>query len=383
MKTLVSVVVPFYNNQPYQSNLSGPDPKREQQQPSPPENESKKQTIDLDTLSDEEKYDLRREYVDKFLILQRKFSSWNVPLPSDTTSLEYVKNLYEGYVKQITIHQNSVYFRVFLIVLFLGVQFAGTKFGGLDLTGYAEMQITNMSKYEGALLELGEKYTSEEEGGEWPAEAKIAGLAVMQAVIFIGAKYAEKYLKIQGISGMIHKFADSTLSNLGEGGDAGPTQNFDARGHPIVPGMEKDIENIESKKTFGNNPAPKSNPAPAADLSGMVGSFLSNGGIGMLQNMMGGGGGGGGGLDIGNMVGSLLGGGGQNKNADTKQGPFTAPPRRRPPKVDDVDIDASAFPKFPKSPRAGNIKRSNENTKEKAIPEPVSPTRKPIKFTTA
>lgn len=283
-------VVP--NNQPHPPTANPYyRPYQEESRPPPP--------IDYSHYPPEVKVDIRKKFYDKFLILQRSFPDWNIPLPSYDSPLENVHSLYESYVKQISIHSSLTQYKICMVILFVVIQLSASRFG-IDFEGYAEHQIRGMGKYEGVLIELGEKY-SQGGGGEWPVEMKLLMIAITQAVVFFIPKYVEKFTGSSGISSMIHKALDTFIDNLPMSAST-ETRKVDAQGIPIAPGTEdaiSAIDEIVSSNNDSNNNEPRSSlpprkPAPTtADIGSMLGGLF-------------GGGGNGGGVDMAGLVGSAL-----------------------------------------------------------------------------
>lgn len=276
-----------------------------------------------DTMTPEHQAEARKKLFDKFLILQRSFPAWNIPIPSEESSLDKMFDLYESYVKQITIHSNSTQYKIFLVIMFVGIEFAASRFA-IDLSGYAEMQIRSMHRYEGVLLELGEKYMAEG-GGEWPVEARIVLLAVIQAGVFFVAKYVEKWTGSKGMSKMVHSIMDNMMENVPAALSGGePAKTVDAQGFPMAPGTESAIQAVDEDDDVSAAIAAASGgggggglTAPTVDLGNMLSGLFGGNGAGaaplasaaasLLGAAAGGGGGnGGGGLDVANLVGTAM-----------------------------------------------------------------------------
>jgi Family of unknown function (DUF5767) len=254
----------------------------------------------------------RRRFLDKFLILQRSFPTWKIPLPSHDASLEHIHHIYESYVKQISIHSNSTQFKVFLVVMFVGIEFAATKWG-VDLEGYASSQIRTIGRYDGVLLELGEKYCGSD-GEPWSVEVRIFMVALIQAGIFFVSKYVEKWTGSAGIANVVRQNLDSFADSvpLGSNGE----QEYDAQGLPIAPGTEAEISSLDCRAKQPNatlsdplhrpQPPPSSRlptpsaTAPVMDIGGILGSLFSG------AASAGGGATAGGGLDMANLVGTAM-----------------------------------------------------------------------------
>jgi hypothetical protein len=315
MRTTLAPRSPSYSNPPpppYHSSSYAPPPSHYNPHRSrdslsrsyenrPEEKRSNRPNYAL--LSDERLVEIRKQFYTKFLILQRNFPKWNIPLPADGSTIDYIHDLYESYVKQVTISQSATQFKIVLVMMFCGIEFAASK-AGIDIQGYAESQIRTMNRYEGVLIELGEKYSGEG-GGEWPIEARIMMIAVVQAGVFCLAKYIEKWTGATGISKTIHSTLDSMIDNMPIGNGNSGEQLYDSSGIPIAPGTEKEIASVDddvnaamSSDTFGSGRGnvPRAAPAPALDIGGLLGGLLAGGG----------GGGGAGGLDVASLVGGAM-----------------------------------------------------------------------------
>jgi hypothetical protein len=248
------------------------------------------------SMTPDQREEARQKFIEKFLILRRHFPTWSIPLPSEDASLEQVHRLYESYVKHVTIQSNQTHFKIALVVMFVAIEYAASRFG-ISLAGYAEFQIKSMSKYDAVLLELGAKYASDGSGGEWPVEARIVFIAVVQAVIFFVAKYIEKLIGIP--SAKVHTMIDGAVESF-TGGEDGETT--DAQGLPIAPGTEAEIKAVDTTdpevaaavRAAGSSAPPRAAPSQATDLGAIMGG---------LGGLLSGGGGSGGGIDVANLIG--------------------------------------------------------------------------------
>jgi hypothetical protein len=263
-----------------------------------------------------------RRFIDKFLILRNGYEEWDVPIPTPDMPLRYVHQLYVSYVKQITIHGKTMYYKIFVVVLFGFIEWFSAR-NGIDLTGYAALQIKKLQRYDAVLLELGEKYYSPT-SGEMSVEIRIFGLAAIHALIFFGGRYLEKNFGIpaQTVYDVIEtQISPPTPPPPPVGGrqksqqqqpssTTTTTTSCDAQGLPMAPGTEDAIRAVASDATAGGGgarsappvaaAAPPAAAAPSFDFGGLLGGLLNAAAAVKPPN------GGGGGGDIGNLVGAAM-----------------------------------------------------------------------------
>lgn len=313
----------YYPPPPYQPQMPMPHPyyaNTEPQQQQKKGGKGKRERPNYSLLPPHKIAELKNQFYSKFLILQRNFPNWSISLPADGSSLDYMHDLYDTYVKQVTISQSSTQFTMLLVVVFCGIEFGATKFG-VDISGYAESQIRTLHRYEGVLIELGEKYSGDGEG-EWPVEVRIIAIALVQAGIFCLAKYVEKWLGAKGIAKNIHSTIDSMLDNLPLGNGTmgnGGEQEFDELGLPIAPGTGDEIRNVERgmaeataagdddvASALAGNGIRGARPSPPLQKQ-QGGPSIDLGGIGnMLGGLLGAKQGGDGGVDVAGLVGGAM-----------------------------------------------------------------------------
>lgn len=233
------------------------------------------------SLSPDEQSDMRGKFHDRFLILQRSFPEWNVPIPSEDSSLDFVHTLYDSYVRQINIHASSNYFKMFLIILFIGIEFVA-RAKGIDITGYAKYQISNMKRYTGVLLELGEKYATTTQS-EWSAETRIVGIALIQAGVFLAAKYAERFTGSSAIGEKVRMaldtYFDSSPVSQGE-------STTDSVGLPIAKGTEEAVAALDDPLSSVIADATAKTQAPVFDLGGILGGLMGGKSDGLVAPLM-------------------------------------------------------------------------------------------------
>lgn len=128
-----------------------------------------------------------RDYKKKFELLQIKYGEENVDVPNfeNNPDVDYIKKHYKSVVQEKFADKKSEKFRNIIIFIFIGIEYMGTKIG-MNLTGFANVQMNAMIKYRLLLIELGEKYVEDDESmfSEWPVEARLAGLIFFNTMGF-------------------------------------------------------------------------------------------------------------------------------------------------------------------------------------------------------
>lgn len=136
--------------------------------------------------------DERQELKWKFKIMKKTYPKLEIPEFHDHSDINTMRRTYEDFKKGIHLDESVGTYRKFLIGAFMAIEFCGTKFAGFDLTGLTKQQMKEMSKYEGLLIELGEKSYSTF-GANLPVELKLLGLIVLQTALFyVGKIIAQK-----------------------------------------------------------------------------------------------------------------------------------------------------------------------------------------------
>ena len=94
---------------------------------------------------------------------------------------------------------------------FFGLEFLLTTFLKFDdIKGFASQQMVSINEYEKLLIEIGEKHQISV-GSNWPAELKLVGMILTNAVIFIGTKMLFNATG-NNILGMLNNVSSSTSS---------------------------------------------------------------------------------------------------------------------------------------------------------------------------
>ena len=219
---------------------------------------------DYAAMSEEEEARWRADFNIKLGILREAYSNFDIPTFDKNTSLEVIHQHYERYVQQIHIDNSVGNYKVYLLILFASIELFCVKILGLDMGGYCINQLTMMNKYERLLVELGEK-SSVSIGSEWPVEARLCGLALFNAIVFLVVRLFASYLG-DGLGPVLQKIVNSFLTK-----DDATEHIKKAQG--ISPDKEEYSEGVPEAPSKGGG----------FDLSSLIGG---------LSGMLGGGGGG-------------------------------------------------------------------------------------------
>jgi len=218
---------------------------------------------DYSSMSEEEEARWRADFTVKMGILREAYSDFDIPHFDESVPLEVIHQHYERYVQQIHIDNSVGNYKVYLLILFASIELFCVKILGLDMGGYCINQLTMMNKYERLLVELGEK-SSVSVGSDWPVEARIAGLALFNAVVFLVVRLFAGYLG-DGLGNVLQQIVNSFLTK----GDA--------------------TEHIKKAQGIGADKEEYSEGVPQAPEKG--GGFDLSSLIGGLSGMLGGAGG--------------------------------------------------------------------------------------------
>lgn len=291
------------------------------------------------SFSPENQLRLRKMLVDRLNILSRTYPEWRVAFPSEDSPLDFVHERYDAYVRDINTHFNTTWARCGLLAVFIGTE-VGARFVGVDLTGYAESQYSEMDRYYGVLHEISEKWSAAPSGGpgvEWSPEVRLLMLALAQAALFVGANYAAKKMTgstnpeaIASTAKNMRVIANGvSMKQLTSAIGTGSEQTTDKYGLPVAPGTEADIRALDDEANGpprgggGTNLGARMPQAPAMDIGGIIGT------INTFSQMFGSKEGGGGGMPgILNTIAQVCGGGRREPSA--KESPSSSSPRDSP-----------------------------------------------------
>jgi hypothetical protein len=134
----------------------------------------------------------KRGYVnteDKETKPKRSYPQGNVHHNFDIKSnLDTMKAAYEMHVRRLSMDTTVEKYKSYLMAAFMAVEYACGHFLGLDMQGYTQQQILQMSSYEKLLVELGEKSYVPKGISKFPVEVRLLFLVLMNAAIFIASK---------------------------------------------------------------------------------------------------------------------------------------------------------------------------------------------------
>lgn len=140
------------------------------------------------TMEDE---DAKRELLFKFELLKKNNRTVDIPEFTIHSDLKSMRTTYHSIMKRMSIESSVENYKTYLIGGFMAVEYALGNWMGFDMQGFTQQQIVSMDSYERLLIELGEKSYVEEEQ-QWPVEARLLGLIVMNAAFFVISKIITK-----------------------------------------------------------------------------------------------------------------------------------------------------------------------------------------------
>ena len=268
-------------------------------------------------MSPEQQTEMHTQFRVKFGILRSSNTDLVVVDPPENATLDQKHDMYEAYIKQIIIKMNCTQWKVYLVISFLVIEVFVIKVLGLNASGYTKSQLRIINRYDQMLAELGEKYYVSGVSS-YPVEVRLAGLALMNAVVFIGVKYLAGYLG----EGMAETIQDG-IDNLLMGGISSTNIARDQYGIPIPPTQtQSNAPLLSSLANVMNPPNNASNPrvsqVPQATTNNSQENPLS-GILSSLGELFGGGGAGG--TDIASTIANL--GTAFTQNMQTQRGANT------------------------------------------------------------
>ena len=140
-----------------------------------------------ENLTEEEEEDRKRELIFKFDLLRKSYKGAAVPEYSIHSDYKMMSKAYDQTLKRLSMDSSVENYKTYLIGCFMLVEFVLGNWLKFDMQGYTQQQILSMNSYEKLLLELGEK-SYVPQGEQWPVEARLLFLVVVNAVFFIVSK---------------------------------------------------------------------------------------------------------------------------------------------------------------------------------------------------
>lgn len=151
-----------------------------------PEIKMNKKTIDASKIEpikipidDEE--DTIQDYKSKFRMIRKNYPY--IEAPDEKSSLEVYKKAYERTMKEISSDTTVQNYHAYLILGFFAVEFISKNVMNVDISGFTVDRIKRISRYNRLLLELGEREYATI-GSNWPVEARLCIVILVDAVIF-------------------------------------------------------------------------------------------------------------------------------------------------------------------------------------------------------
>lgn len=132
--------------------------------------------------------DKREELEWKFKMLRRKYKDVDLPNFDEHSSVLVMEKTYKSTLKEVYLDNVSKSYKKYLIAAFFGFEFACCTFLNIDMKGFAKSQLSSMKTYDRLLIELGEKSYDRWEEFDVPVEAKLIGLVLFNACLFILVK---------------------------------------------------------------------------------------------------------------------------------------------------------------------------------------------------
>lgn len=150
--------------------------KRKERTPSPPPPPKE----------EEPQEDERDVYLRKLNRLKKKYPDLDLPPLDDFAETDVIKKTFYRGLNAKKLEMSVSTYKTFLKFAFIASEYILTYFG-LDAEGFASEQTNSISSYEDLLEEIGEKNYSFF-GNNFPAEARLFGLIIFNAAVFVGIK---------------------------------------------------------------------------------------------------------------------------------------------------------------------------------------------------
>lgn len=144
-----------------------------------------------DIVRDDDEVNKKRELLFRFDILRRSYKGAVIPEYSEYTDLITMQKSYDDTVRRLSLDSSVDSYKKYLIGGFMMVEFVLGNWFKFDMNGFTQQQMLSMSSYDKLLIELGEKsYLSQQ--SNWPVEARLLVLIIVNATVFIITKMVFK-----------------------------------------------------------------------------------------------------------------------------------------------------------------------------------------------
>lgn len=198
------------NNQQQTPNIYNQQPQYEEQPQDFQQSQYEEQEEVVEDPAEVERKE-KEEYIWRFRILKKKHGAKeSIPDYNEHDDLSIMKTTYERTVKELSLDSSVQKYKMYLLGSFIALEYGCGALLGLDMKGFAEQQIKNISSYDSLLVELGEK-SGETWGSSLPVEIRLLLLVLFNAGIFLGSKL----LQSQGGGNMAALFSMLSAINGG------------------------------------------------------------------------------------------------------------------------------------------------------------------------
>ena len=163
-----------------------------------------------------ENIDRRIFLIEKFNYLKEHFPDWDINIPNDSYDIVHMENLYDVYLKKITISLQCGEWKTFLACFLLFFEIVVLRWLKLDIQGFALAEIKKTAKYNRILYKYGEeRYSkdSEEASAVWQLVQAVG----LNAMVYIFLKYIKPFLggdlTAQVFENLINTFIENDGTN--------------------------------------------------------------------------------------------------------------------------------------------------------------------------
>jgi hypothetical protein len=204
--------------------------------------------LDYITGNEQAEQEVKKDVLNKFSILKRKYPQASIPSYSEHTDLVTLQRDYKSITRQIEIEAKAIKYKTWLLWGYFGLEFILLNYSNFDdIRGFYKQQYNSMNQYEDLLYELGEKtYVPDEK--KWPVEIRLLMLIGSNAGMFVLGKMAEKRFGVNPMNMF------NTAPNYSQPQQENQQQGFSSINQqpPKKKGIsppEFDFEDISQKKT--------------------------------------------------------------------------------------------------------------------------------------
>jgi hypothetical protein len=147
--------------------------------------------INQSAMQEHQEEDAKRELLFRFELLKKSYPDSTIPEYNIHTDIDVMRKSYDDTLRRLSLDSSVATYKTYLVYGFMGCEYILGSFFGFDMQGFTQQQIVSMNSYEKLLIELGEK-SYVPTGSKWPVEIRLAGMIIMNAVVFIVGKMMMK-----------------------------------------------------------------------------------------------------------------------------------------------------------------------------------------------